>query len=64
MVNDEVIAMEPNIRHLTLSKRFICKVGHNGRMTIPKGVRKALGIQNTNLIECVMTKIEVEENAM
>jgi AbrB family looped-hinge helix DNA binding protein len=38
--------------------KFTIYVGKDGRITVPKGVRDALGIREGDLVECAIRKIE------
>ena len=37
---------------------FTVYVRRDGRMTVPKGVRAALGIREGNLVKCEIKKVE------
>ena len=37
---------------------FTVYVRKDGRMTVPKGVRDALGIEEGNLVKCEIKKVE------
>lgn len=38
--------------------RFTVYIGKDGRMTVPKGVRDALGIEEGDLVECAIRKVK------
>jgi AbrB family looped-hinge helix DNA binding protein len=38
--------------------RFTVYIGKDGRITVPKGVRDALGIVEGDLVECTIRKVK------
>lgn len=37
---------------------FTAYVRRNGRMTVPKGVRDALGVREGDLVKCTISKVK------
>jgi len=44
-------------------KSFTVYIGKDGRLTVPKGTRDALGIVDGDLIECTVRKVVLEEKS-
>ena len=44
-------------------KSFTVYIGKDGRLTIPKGTRDALGIVDGDLIECTVRKVKQKARA-